>query len=92
MLFLICVGFCEITFSQEKKRLYFDIKFAIQSRVHSRLDFEKIFWSYFGGVVVGMILIWAEMVFLFMAVNCEHLQCRLSIQRSIIVIPLEIYF
>ena len=38
-----------------------------------------------------MILIWAEMVFLFMAVNCEHLQCRLSIQRSIRVIPLDFY-
>ena len=36
-----------------------------------------------------MILIWAEMVFLFMAVNCEHLQCRLSKQKSIWVIPLD---
>ena len=49
MLFLIYGRNLKITFLQEKKRLYFDIKFAIQSRVHSRLDFEKIFWSYFGG-------------------------------------------
>ena len=92
MLFLIYGRNLKITFSQKKKRLYFDIKFAIQSRVHSKWIFKEIFWGYFGGVVVGMILIWAEMVFLFMAVNCEHLLYWLSIQRSIIVIPLEIYF
>ena len=49
MLFLLYGGNLKITFSQKKKRLYFDIKFAIQSRVHSRLDFERYFLGLFWG-------------------------------------------
>jgi hypothetical protein len=47
MLFLIYGRNLKINFSQEKKRLYFDIKFAIQSKVHSKWIFKEIFWGYF---------------------------------------------
>ena len=52
MLFLICVGFCEITFLQEKKQVCFDAKNEIQSKVHSRSILKEIFVSYFVLIVI----------------------------------------